>query len=349
MKFLPKRLFLYACFLALYVLPFLGQAQVTVVPYSGLHARGERGEQVLITGAIQHPTPSALQNLWLAPLISKEQENRFRMKKKIYKIHQSKGVRGWEQFVRISPDSLRGRKVLSLGEGHSCLVPYLQSRGIKAKGLDLWYHLDTSFPASALSDKELMSLYRKKFQNPAENRNFLIIGDATDLTKIQIRTERPDIYEVRESRIEDETYEMVVSHYLFNDLFSDSNGRSMDNIENQSAFLMLSESMRVLNFGGTIRFNYAKKLLDRSLRTKIFQTLRNRGYEFDYVLLEGETSISVTRNTQVMDFLECFSKQELDEQLLSELDEHWEFIKKSKRYQPLTQKQVILILKKLKP
>lgn len=91
---------------------------------------------------------------------------------------------------------LKGKKVLSVGEGYSGLLPYLRSKGVEAKGLDLWYG-EKEFPQHATG--RAMEKYR------GENSGHLIPGSALHMP------------------VANGSYDEVVSHMLVNNLPEEQN------------------------------------------------------------------------------------------------------------------------------
>ena len=110
---------------------------------------------------------------------------------------------------------LRGKKVLSIGEGFSGLVPHLRERGVAARGLDLWYG-HREFPANYIGNR--MREY------VARNKRHLIVGEGKFIPAHR------------------RTYDLVVSHMLVN------------NIDFFEALYILNEARRVTKPGGEIRF-----------------------------------------------------------------------------------------------
>jgi SAM-dependent methyltransferase len=112
-------------------------------------------------------------------------------------------------------EALAGRSVLSLGEGYSDLVPYLIWIGVKAQGLDLWYH-KKSYPKTDLG--RLMEGYNKKFGQ------YLIQGDA------------------RDTGLAPNSYDFVVSANL------------VDNLKKfEDKISVLDEAIRLTKVGGQVR------------------------------------------------------------------------------------------------
>jgi hypothetical protein len=92
------------------------------------------------------------------------------------------GLRAWHLA------ELKNKKVWSIGEGFSDLLPMLLDHGADAKGLDIWYVVK-DFPESH-PEAELMKTYIAKY------KDFLIVGDA------------------RHIPLPDRTLDMVLSHQL---------------------------------------------------------------------------------------------------------------------------------------
>lgn len=115
----------------------------------------------------------------------------------------------------IQVEALAGRSVLSLGEGYSDLVPYLIWIGVKAQGLDLWYH-KKSYPKTNLG--RLMEGYNKRFGQ------YLIQGDA------------------RDTGLPPNSYDFVISANL------------VDNLKKfEDKVSVLDEAIRLAKVGGQVR------------------------------------------------------------------------------------------------
>jgi len=116
--------------------------------------------------------------------------------------------------------------ILSVGEGTSGLTAYWRSLGHRAYGLDLWYDENLNSPAFAKAERlEEMKAY------VAENREFLISGDATDLTRARLNGKPYQI----------EAQDIVVTHFMFEDLTPSGKLR------------LIQEGLRVLKPGGQLR------------------------------------------------------------------------------------------------
>ncbi len=119
------------------------------------------------------------------------------------------------ESLKLSEEKLEtmvGKKLLSLGEGYSDLVPYLEWYGVDAAGLDIWYH-SSNYPENHLG--RLMSGYNEKFGK------ILIRGDA------------------RDTHLPSDSYDYVVSTNL------------IDNLKDfDDKLKVLDEVIRLLKVGG---------------------------------------------------------------------------------------------------
>jgi len=204
-----------------------GKAQLVTLPqteYAGTIA------PITVTGEWHYPTPIVLLHLGLASWISTEQERDYRAQSRsnILYFHsldrslKNVGLKVLLLDKKLYPnlESYRGKKILSLGEGYSGLVPFLNRHKIHAFGLDLWYDENIEIPKPTLGWRFMQS-YRKRY------KDFLITSDATQMPNIP-----------------DKSYDMVVSHFLF-EYLKESLQRKM-----------LEESLRVLKPGGLLRYAF---------------------------------------------------------------------------------------------
>jgi SAM-dependent methyltransferase len=120
------------------------------------------------------------------------------------------GLRPWHLA------ELKNKKVWSIGEGFSDLLPMLLDHGADAKGLDIWYGVK-DFPEDYPEGK-LMKAYVTKY------RYFLIAGDA------------------RHIPLRDRTLDMVLSHQLV---------RNFDSFDTEIE--LVEEMIRVTKVGGEVR------------------------------------------------------------------------------------------------
>lgn len=124
---------------------------------------------------------------------------------------------GIKEALQITQQDLMGwqdKKVLSLGEGYSDLVPFLVSRGIDAKALDIWYGVE-SFPDNLMGQK--MQSYVQKYGD------YLIPADARSIP------------------LPDHSVDVILEHQL------------ISHASIQSLFMIMSEIKRVLRPGGQAR------------------------------------------------------------------------------------------------
>lgn len=116
-------------------------------------------------------------------------------------------------FVTIR--NLRGKRVLSLAEGVSALLPFLLQQEVNSRGLDLWYSSTSNLPLNYTG--RLMRQYVRTYGN------YLIPGDARNIP------------------LENESVDLIVSHMLVN------------NVDFEAQKNILKEAMRVVKKGGEIR------------------------------------------------------------------------------------------------
>jgi ubiquinone/menaquinone biosynthesis C-methylase UbiE len=114
------------------------------------------------------------------------------------------------------------KKVLSIGEGYSGLLPWLRRYGAEPIGLDLIYHL-TRFPTRKAQD-EINSF-------TIENSGYLIAGDGRYLP------------------FANESFDAIFSSFVFHYMLT------VANRDPYSAITMLQEAARVLKVGGEARFS----------------------------------------------------------------------------------------------
>jgi len=204
-----------------------GKAQLVTLPqfeYAGTIA------PITVTGEWHYPTPVVLLHLGLSSWISVEQERDYRAqaRREILYFHcpdqrlKNISLKILHSDKKLYPnlESYRGKKILSLGEGYSGLVPFLNRHKIHAFGLDLWYDENIEIPKPTLG-LQFMQTYRKRFKDS------LITSDATRMRDIP-----------------DKTYDMVVSHFLF------------EYLDKSLQTKMLEESLRVLKPGGLLRYAF---------------------------------------------------------------------------------------------
>lgn len=105
-------------------------------------------------------------------------------------------------------------EALSLGEGVSGLIPFLQRHGLQAKGLDLWYS-ESTFPENTTG--KIMKDYLETYGDS------LVTGDA------------------RKTSFPDGKFELVLSHLLIN------------NMDFESQLRIIDEALRITQSKGQIR------------------------------------------------------------------------------------------------
>jgi len=110
--------------------------------------------------------------------------------------------------------TLKSKKIVSVAEGVSGLLPYLLSQGLDAKGLDIWYHTE-GIPHNEVG--QLMSDYVSQYGA------HLIKGDATEMP------------------LSSNSHDLVLSHQFVN------------NVESNVVNKFLGECVRVLKVGGEAR------------------------------------------------------------------------------------------------
>jgi ubiquinone/menaquinone biosynthesis C-methylase UbiE len=110
----------------------------------------------------------------------------------------------------------KNKKVWSIGEGFSDLLPMLLDHGADANGLDIWYSAK-DFPESH-PEAELMKAYIAKY------KGYLIVGDA------------------RHVPLPDRTLDMVLSHQLV---------RNFDSLDTEIE--LVEEMIRVTKVDGEVR------------------------------------------------------------------------------------------------
>jgi hypothetical protein len=206
-------------------------------------------ERVGVTGEPIYPTPFVLGNLLFPGLVSEDHDNIFEVAVAMQPIAYSsffslatgeQEVSDLRQKIRslitnpryTRPEVYKDAVILSLGEGYSGLVPYLRSIGIEAYGLDLIY--DKDLPEDFVG-REFISEYINR------HRDYLIAGDATDLSKVKKLTDNNGLVDFQ-NKIYDRSVDLVVSHYL------------LEYLKPEYQKKMLSESLRVLNYGGEAKF-----------------------------------------------------------------------------------------------
>lgn len=140
---------------------------------------------------------------------------------------------------------LDGKSVLSVAEGISGFIPFLLSKDIQARGLDIWYGQD-DFP-----DNFSGKLMRKYVADYSEH---LIQGSAQSIPALDI------------------SYDLVVSHLLVNNFKSAEWSMIVD---------FITEAVRVTKPGGQIRiFGFASSQIENlhTLLDRIGPTFLN--YKF---------------------------------------------------------------------
>ncbi len=120
------------------------------------------------------------------------------------------------QITEAFKSRLAGKRIISLGEGYSELLPWLLKLSPWARGIDLWYDLKIPIPKQG-EQAQLMLDYRQKYQP------FLLTASATDLP------------------FPSESVDFVLSHQLVN------------NLNPADIRKVLTEAIRVLAIGGEAR------------------------------------------------------------------------------------------------
>ncbi len=242
------------------------ESTLSANPYGDVKIIAPTGvEGAAVSGDYLYPTVLVLQNLGLPQLIDTNLLKTF----SVTGATSTLGNSNWK-----TPEDVKDKKILSLGEGTSGLVPYFRSKGANAVGLDLWYDPATPIPEAAMQT-DIMRAYRKKYQH------CLIEGSASDLCGI-----------------ESGAIDLITSHKVFNYL------------DPQTQSGMLSESVRVVKDGGTIHFNYANvdtNSLVKTLGSKGYKV------EIEYFSPARTQVELIDENAADCDFIQSFSSAEIDQ------------------------------------
>lgn len=188
------------------------------VKYTVLHRNYIKANGVAVTGEFLYPLETVLTNLGL--------ENKSQL------------------------DRLKDKKVLSLAEGTSELVPYLLSQGIAAQGLDLWYG-DEDYPDN-WAGREMRAYYEKY-------KPYLIRADARNIPAA------------------DASYDFILSHMLMNNLSYPDRSPDMP-----AHYSVLYETLRVLKKGGEARFFGIRE----DAKLKIERELKDLGIQYKMQKIE---------------------------------------------------------------
>ncbi len=191
----------------------------------------------IITGEHLYPTPFVLKNLGLSSFTPKADLRHITLDDNNYELvatsqYTDLEERHLKRLFNLALDSLKGKKVLSLGEGSSGLMPFMRNHGIDAYGLDLVYDQEISNIESDVYGIEFLKSYIKKY------KQFLFSGDATNLYEAE-PLGTPSV-----SLKNSEVFDMVVSHMLFS--YLDSEGMVK----------MITGGLRALKKGGTLRYAF---------------------------------------------------------------------------------------------
>lgn len=235
---------------------------------------GDSSEKIKITGEWAYPTPYVLNNLFLSKWITDEQKQYWNTG------YLSKGHTSLPgEFLPLEKEDIEeivnvdfiGKDILSVGEGTSGLIPFLnqlaKDKGSDAKilGMDLWY-ADPFMSKVSEQEREYYLKYRKILKQ----------GDAATLKGLK-----------------PESFDMVLSHYLFGHL------------PREIQVKFLSRAFELLKSGGSIRWNDVVR--DRSkivdLPVLIKDALEGRLNEFKVGLFFGASSVAIKPNDSSIDEL----------------------------------------------
>lgn len=219
---------------------------------------------VAITGEATYSTPLVLGNLGLRSILSREQQSTFTVKTEFKAVSTPSDALA-RKHLNLSSQALKGKKVLSLGEGYSGFTPFLRNQGIEAYGLDLWYAADTSQIKDAIGG-EFMHAYREA------HGDYLIAGDATNLRSVRGKGI---------TSIEDNTFDMVTSHMMIGYLTE------------AAQFQMIQEAIRVVKPGGEVRIAFFEGDFSLERFNEVKGQLEKNGFKFDGMLFNGSTKATL--------------------------------------------------------
>lgn len=291
-------------------------------------ASNEDGSTINVTGEFFYPIPHALHNLQLQNILTPHM-NEYWLVHGSSELLFSSDHRGQKmgpkkdilEKYQIDYQSLSGKEVLSLAEGRNAIVLWLNQlqeeleasigfKPIKAIGVDLIYG-DAEIPEGGQDSVSIL-----EFRN--RHKDVLRYGDVTKLEEFAEDKDR---------------FHLIFGHYIFKYLSQDGQ------------INMLRHALRLVDPGGTIRFNDVPLIIEevdhpKKKGQKIWQFTSafqqvvddlKQEFSFDYIVTENWSPVylkTTNRLAQIPETLDEYLEQVymLPRELLVDKDETMEHL-----------------------